>query len=101
VAKFLYLFENNEAYGKVSSERMQQLTKMWWTWMEDMKKGGHLVQAGERMDSTGKVVRGKAKTVTDGPCAEPDRAAVLKSMLHAWRQSVNARMTEPNPAYSP
>jgi hypothetical protein len=64
------LFWNNEGLSYVSPERMQQLTKMWWTWLEDLKKGGHLVQAGERMDGTGKVVRGKAKTVTDGPYAE-------------------------------
>ncbi len=32
--------------------------------------------------------------------AEPERAAELKAMLHAWRQSVNAQMMEPNPAYS-
>jgi len=71
VEKFLYLFWNNEGLRKdVSPERMQQLTKMWWTWMEDLKKGGHVVQTGERLDSSGKMVRGKAKTVTDGPYAE-------------------------------
>jgi arylsulfatase A-like enzyme len=32
--------------------------------------------------------------------AEPERAVALKSMLHAWRQGVNARMTEPKPAFS-
>jgi hypothetical protein len=38
--------------------------------MEDLKRGGQLVQAGERMDGTDKAVRGKARTVTDGPYAE-------------------------------
>ena len=57
MAKFLYLFWNNEGQGKaVSPERMQQLTKLWMTWMEDLKKGGHIVQTGERLDGTGKVV---------------------------------------------
>lgn len=32
--------------------------------------------------------------------AEPARTAALRSMLHAWRQSVGASMMEPNPAYS-
>ncbi len=32
--------------------------------------------------------------------AEPERAAALKAMLHAWRKGVGARMMEPNPAYS-
>jgi arylsulfatase A-like enzyme len=32
--------------------------------------------------------------------AEPKRAANLKSMLHAWRKSVNAQVMPPNPAYA-
>jgi arylsulfatase A len=32
--------------------------------------------------------------------AEPERAAKLKSMLSAWRTSVNAQMMPPNPAYA-
>jgi arylsulfatase A-like enzyme len=31
---------------------------------------------------------------------EPQRAAKLKTMLHAWRKSVNAQMMPPNPAYT-
>jgi len=71
VAKFLYLFWNNEGHRKdVSPERMEQLMKSWMGWMETLKKGNHVVQTGERLNGTGKMVRGKAKTVTDGPYAE-------------------------------
>lgn len=31
--------------------------------------------------------------------AEPDKVAELRSMLHAWRKGVSARMMEPNPEY--
>lgn len=31
--------------------------------------------------------------------AEPERAAEMKAMLHAWRRSVGAEMMEPNPAH--
>lgn len=30
---------------------------------------------------------------------EPDKAAELRSMLHAWRKDVAARMMPPNPEY--
>ncbi len=33
--------------------------------------------------------------------AEPQRVAQLRSMLHAWREDVSARMMEPNPEYDP
>jgi arylsulfatase A-like enzyme len=32
--------------------------------------------------------------------AESERSEAMKSMLHAWRKSVNAQMMEPNPNYS-
>ena len=52
-------------------EEMERLTKMWMTWIEDLKKGGHLIATGERLNPGGKTVQGKAgKTVTDGPYAE-------------------------------
>jgi uncharacterized protein YciI len=43
--------------------------KSWMSWLEDVKKEGHLISTGERLDGTGKVVRGKAKAITDGPYA--------------------------------
>ncbi len=71
MANFLYLFWNKQGDWKPASpEEMQRLTKAWMNWMEDLRKGGHLIKAGERLDGTGKVVRGKAKAVTDGPYAE-------------------------------
>jgi hypothetical protein len=39
-------------------------------WKDTLEKSGHINQFGERLDGTGKVVRGKAKTVTDGPYIE-------------------------------
>ncbi len=71
MSKFLYLFWNNEGLSKSTSpERMQELTKAWMSWMGELKQNGHVVQPGERLDGSGKMVRGKAKTVTDGPYAE-------------------------------
>jgi hypothetical protein len=54
----------------MSAEQMQQTMKKWMDWKEALEKNGNIKQLGERLDGTGKVVRGKAKAVTDGPFVE-------------------------------
>jgi hypothetical protein len=71
MAKFMYLFRSNPAaYRSLSPEQMQQTMKKWMDWKDALEKNGHVKQLGERLDGTGKVVRGKAKAVTDGPFVE-------------------------------
>jgi hypothetical protein len=54
----------------MSPEQMQQLMKKWTDWRDTLEKNGHIKQLGDRLDGAGKVVRGKAKAVTDGPYVE-------------------------------
>jgi hypothetical protein len=71
MAKFMYLFRSNPSgYRSMSPEQMQQTMKRWMDWKDSLEKNGHLKQLGERLDGTGKVVRGKDKVVTDGPYVE-------------------------------
>jgi len=71
MSKFMYLFRSNPtAYQSLSPEQMQQTMKKWMDWKDTLEKSGHVKQFGERLDGTGKVVRGKAKAVTDGPFVE-------------------------------
>jgi hypothetical protein len=71
MSKFMYLFRTNPtAYQSLSPEQMQQTLKKWMDWKDTLEKSGHIKLFGERLDGTGKVVRGKAKTVTDGPYIE-------------------------------
>jgi hypothetical protein len=71
MANFMYLFRSNPAaYQSMSPEQMQQTMKKWMDWKDTLEKNGHVKQFGERLDGTGKVVRGKAKAVTDGPFVE-------------------------------
>ena len=71
MAKFMYLFRSNPAsYQSMSPEQMQQIMKKWMDWKDTLEKNGHVKQFGERLDGTGKVVRGKGKAVTDGPYVE-------------------------------
>ncbi|MGH9402588.1 MAG: YciI family protein [Terriglobia bacterium] len=71
MANFMYLFRSNPAaYRSMSPEQMQQIVKKWMDWRGALEKNGQVKQLGERLDGTGKVVRGKAKAVTDGPYVE-------------------------------
>jgi hypothetical protein len=71
MANFMYLFRSNTAaYQSMSPEQMQQNLKKWMDWKDTLEKNGHIHQLGERLDVTGKVVKGKAKAVTDGPYVE-------------------------------
>lgn len=72
MAIFMYLFRGNqrEVQRSMSPEQMQQTMKKWMGWIDTLKKSGHVKALGERLDGTGKVVRGKAKNVTDGPYVE-------------------------------
>jgi hypothetical protein len=54
----------------MSPEQMQQTMKKWTDWKDALEEDGHIKLLGERLDGTGKVVRGKAKGVTDGPYVE-------------------------------
>src|SRR5260221_11141692 len=71
MTKFMCLFRSNPGvYRTMSPEQMQQMTQRWMEWRDALEKGGNLVQLGERLDASGKVVRGREKTVTDGPFVE-------------------------------
>jgi len=71
MANYMYLFRRNETVVRsMSPEQMQQTMKKWMGWIDTLKENGHLKQVGERLDGTGKVVRGKTKAVTDGPYVE-------------------------------
>lgn len=51
-------------------ERARQSTAKWRAWITEMKEKGQLKNAGLPLESAGKVVGGRNKTVTDGPYAE-------------------------------
>jgi len=73
MSQFVYLYRipdaaQQEAMG--TPERAQQSMQRWMTWMRDLEAKGHLKDRGRPLERTGKVVRGRQKTVTDGPFAE-------------------------------
>jgi hypothetical protein len=49
---------------------MQKTMQKWLTWFKDLGANGHVKDPGHPLQTTGKVVRGQQKIVTDGPYAE-------------------------------
>ena len=53
-----------------SPEQMQQMMQKWMTWLKQLGQQGHIKDQGQPLECTGKLGKGKQKTVTDGPFAE-------------------------------
>lgn len=70
MANFLYLFRSEPQAAQLSPEQMEQRLRSWMTWLDELKRDGHLVDTGNRLEPSGKVVHGKTKSITDGPYAE-------------------------------
>src|SRR5437764_681423 len=69
MAKYMFLFRGGDA-APPSPEEAQKRMQKWGAWMGALTQKGHF-KAGEPLEAkSGKVVRGKNKSVTDGPYAE-------------------------------
>ena len=68
MAEFIYLYRGGDRAA--SPELMQQQMQKWMAWMKDLGDKGHIKDPGQPLDPSGKVVKGRQKTVTDGPFAE-------------------------------
>jgi hypothetical protein len=70
MAKFLFIYRsNNDSFGNMSPEEMQQQMQKWQTWMSEGFQKGWLLDAGDGLKKEGRVVRAK-KVVSDGPFIE-------------------------------
>ena len=68
MSEFLYLYRGGER--ETSPEKMQQSMQKWMTWLKDLSARGHIKDQGQPLERSGKTVRGRNKTITDGPFAE-------------------------------
>lgn len=68
MSQFVYLYRGGEN-GR-SPERAQQMIQKWRAWLKELGDKGHIKDPGQPLERTGKLVKGKQKTVTDGPFAE-------------------------------
>jgi hypothetical protein len=73
MSEFVYLFrvsgaEQREVMG--TPEQAEQAMRIWLDWIRGLEAGGHLKNPGQPLDPQGKVIRGRQKTITDGPYIE-------------------------------
>jgi hypothetical protein len=69
MSEFTYLYRGGMPPGS-SPEEMQQRMQKWIAWFKELGQKGHLKDQGRPLERTGKVVKGKEKSVNDGPYAE-------------------------------
>jgi hypothetical protein len=69
MAKFMYLFREGPRPNLAPAELAAHLAK-WSAWMGELAKAGHMLPGGEPLELEGKTLRGRNKTVVDGPFAE-------------------------------
>jgi hypothetical protein len=70
MSQYLFLYRSAANNGNLSPEQGQQIMQKWINWLRELGESGHLKDQGQPLEPTGKLVKGKAKTVTDGPFAE-------------------------------
>ena len=68
MSEFLFLYRGGETDR--SPERMQQTMQKWMSWLKELGEKGHMKDQGQPLERTGKLVKGRQKSVTDGPFAE-------------------------------
>jgi hypothetical protein len=68
--EFLFLFRGGDARNlQQSPEKWQQHMQKWMQWMGDLSNKGKMLGA-QPLDTSGKVVTGNKKVVSDGPFME-------------------------------
>ena len=67
MSEFLYLYRGGDS-GR-SPEVMQETMQKWMTWLKDLAQKGHIKDQGQPLERSGKLVKGKQKSITDGPFA--------------------------------
>lgn len=72
MSEFIYLYRTSDADRRaaMSPESRQQSMQAWLEWMRSLEAKGHIKNPGNPLGTEGRVVRGRAKTVTDGPFVE-------------------------------
>ena len=77
MSQFLYLYRGGRN-GNPSPEQVQQVMQKWITWLKSLADQGHIKDQGQPLEPSGKLVKGRSKTVTDGPFAE------AKELVGGW-----------------
>jgi len=81
MSEYIFLYRGADRGG--SPEVMQQRMQKWMAWMKELGEKGYIKDQGQPLERTGKLVKGKQKTVTDGPFAEAKDAVGGYTLIQA------------------
>lgn len=73
MSEFVFLFRSGEAEQREAmgtAERAQASMQAWLAWLQELEAKGRVKDRGRPLGRAGTVVRGKKRTVTDGPYIE-------------------------------
>jgi hypothetical protein len=74
MSQFLFVYRNTaqaeQARMHASPAEMQKVMQNWVAWMKELGEKGYLKDIGNPLEPGGKVVKGKQKSITDGPYTE-------------------------------
>lgn len=82
--KFMFLFRGGDTHvhNAKDSKEVKAYIQSWSTWMQGLGQKG-ILAGGEPLQTTGKLVNGKNKVVTDGPYMEAKEMVGGYLMVHA------------------
>ena len=66
--EFVFLYRGGDR--PASPNEGQQVMSKWMAWFQDMAAKGHVIDRGQPLERSGRLVRGRSKSVVDGPFAE-------------------------------
>jgi len=69
MSEFVFLYRP-PAGPQLTPAQMAEVMPRWMSWMKSLDERGHLTATGHPLEREGKIVRGKDRTITDGPFAE-------------------------------
>jgi hypothetical protein len=69
MTEFTFLFRGT-GDSSSSPEQMQKSMQRWIAWFKELGEKGHIKYPGHPLEAGGQVVKGRQKTVHDGPYAE-------------------------------
>ncbi len=71
MSRYVFVFRGGAiAHKELAPAEVGAHLQKWMVWLGELSKNGQSEPNGPRLELSGKTIRGKSKTVTDGPFAE-------------------------------
>jgi hypothetical protein len=83
MSEYLFLYRRTIEDGRASADEMQKGMQAWMNWLKELADSGHIKNAGQPLDATGKVVRNHGRSITDGPFAEAKDVVMGYTLIEA------------------